>query len=225
MKVRAISLQEAKELLAGMKHLEWESIRKAHLSVQVQLSAWHLGSTLSTMAKPFVPLATSSGTVMDPSVTPHPLPLGDQPTRPIYTTDDEGLSTDASVVSQHSAQSSHNRGNCGGKKKTISGNPGGLFLPDFLGEGPDGDWGLHVRLAQAMQAEEKCQRHCFLCQSPSHLMWDCPIAKNGQRPLKPRGPAKNKLVMVGAKAKAKPQTKAKALPLPKLPVPQQTPAK
>ena len=40
---------------------------------------------------------------------------------------------------------------------------GGLFLPDFLGEAPDGDWGLHVRLAQAMQAEEKRLRHCFLC--------------------------------------------------------------
>ena len=31
----------------------------------------------------------------------------------------------------------------------------GLFLPEFLGDMPDSDWGLHVRLAQAMQAEEK----------------------------------------------------------------------
>ena len=37
---------------------------------------------------------------------------------------------------------------------------GRLFLPDFLGEAPDGDWGLHVRLAQAMQVEEKCLRRC-----------------------------------------------------------------
>ena len=42
----------------------------------------------------------------------------------------------------------------------------GLFLPEFLGDTPDGDWGLHVRLAQAMQAEEKWLRRCFLCQSP-----------------------------------------------------------
>ena len=41
----------------------------------------------------------------------------------------------------------------------------GLFLPEFLGDAPDGDWGLHARLAQAMQAEKKWLRHCFLCQS------------------------------------------------------------
>ena len=66
----------------------------------------------------------------------------------------------------------------------------GLFLPEFLGDAPNGDWGLHVRLAQAMQAEEKWLRRCFLCQSPDHLMHDCPTAKNGQRPLKPRGQPK-----------------------------------
>ena len=81
---------------------------------------------------------------------------------------------------------------------------------------PDGDWGLHVRLAQAMQAEEKWLRCCFLCQSPDHLMRDCPTAKNGQRPLKPRGPAKNKSVRVEAKAKLKAKAKAKTLPPPVL---------
>ena len=98
----------------------------------------------------------------------------------------------------------------------------GLFLPEFLGDMPDGDWGLHVRLAQAMQAEEKRLRRCFLCQSPDHLMHDCPTAKNGQRPLKPRGPAKNKSAKVEAKAKAK--TKAKT-PSPPAPLAQPTPAK
>ena len=83
----------------------------------------------------------------------------------------------------------------------------GLFLPEFLRDTPDGDWGLHVRLAQAMQAEEKRLRHCFLCQSPDHLMHDCQTAKNRQRPLKLRGPTKNKLARVEAKAKAKAKTK------------------
>ena len=92
---------------------------------------------------------------------------------------------------------------------------GRLFLPDFLGEAPDGDWGLHVRLTQAMQAEEKCLRHCFLCQSPDHLMHDCLTSKNGQRPLKPRGPPKNK--------SAQPAAKAKAPPLPGSPAPQPAP--
>ena len=58
----------------------------------------------------------------------------------------------------------------------------GLFLPEFLGDAPDGDWGLHVRLAQAMQAEEKQLRRCFLCQSPDHLMHNCPTAKMGKGP-------------------------------------------
>ena len=94
----------------------------------------------------------------------------------------------------------------------------GLFLPEFLGDAPDGDWGLHVRLAQAMHAEEKRLRRCFLCQSPDHLMHDCPTAKNGQRPLKPRGPAKNKSARVEAKAKPKAKAKAKTPPPPTLPV-------
>ena len=51
-------------------------------------------------------------------------------------------------------------------------------------------------------------------------MRDCPTAKDGQRPLKPRGPAKNKSVRVEAKAKAK----AKTLPPPAL-LAQLTPAK
>ena len=100
----------------------------------------------------------------------------------------------------------------------------GLFLPEFLGDAPNGDWGLHVRLAQAMQAEEKRLRCCFLCQSPDHLMRDCPTAKNGQRPLKPRGPAKNKSAKVEAKVKAKTNTKAKT-PSPPVPPAQSTPAK
>ena len=100
----------------------------------------------------------------------------------------------------------------------------GLFLPEFLGHAPDSDWGLHVRLAQAMQAEEKQLRRCFLCQSPDHLMHDCPTAKSGQRPLKPRGPAKNKSARVEAKAKPKAKAKAKTPPPPALPA-QPAPAK
>ena len=80
-KVHAISLQEAKELLVGLKWLEKESLRKACLELQAQLSTWQLGSTLSAAAKPFIPLATSSGTAMDPSTAPQSLPLREAPTR------------------------------------------------------------------------------------------------------------------------------------------------
>ena len=108
-----------------------------------------------------------------------------------------------------------------GESRDATEGPGGrLFLPDFLGEASDNDWGLHVRLAQTMQAEEQCQICCFLCQSPDHLMRDCPAAKNGQRPLKSRGPPKNKLASVAAKAKAKIKTKANSPPPPMLPAPQ-----
>ena len=48
-KVRAVSLQEAKEILAGLKCLEKETLKR----LQAQLSAMQLGSTLSVTAKPF----------------------------------------------------------------------------------------------------------------------------------------------------------------------------
>ena len=66
--------------------------------LQAQLSTMQLGSTLSVTAKPFNPLATSLGTVMAPSAAPRPLAIGDQPTRALYTSDDDGTTTDASVV-------------------------------------------------------------------------------------------------------------------------------
>ena len=42
-----------------------------------------------------------------------------------------------------------------GESEGTADNLGRLFLPDFLSKAPDGDWGLHVMLAQAMHAKEK----------------------------------------------------------------------
>ena len=67
-----------------------------------------LGSTLSVTAKPFTPLATSLGTAMAPSMAPRPLAIGDQPTRALYTSDDDGTTTNASVVPKK--KSIHKRG-------------------------------------------------------------------------------------------------------------------
>ena len=117
-KVRAISLQEAKELLVGLKWLEKESLRKACLELQAQLSAWQLGSTLSAAAKPFVPLATSSGTAMDPSMAPWSLPLREAPTRALYTTNEEGITTDASAPPRRPEQ---RHGSHGGRRRSASG--------------------------------------------------------------------------------------------------------
>ena len=116
-KVRAVSLQEATEILVGLKCLEKETLKR----LQAQLSAMQLGSTLSVTAKPFTPLATSSGTVMAPSVAPQPLAIGDQPTRALYTSDDDGTTTDASVVPKK--KSIHKRGRRGGRwgRRSLSG--------------------------------------------------------------------------------------------------------
>ena len=116
-KVRAVSLQEAKEILDGLKRLEKETLKR----LQAQLSVMQLGSTLSVAAKPFTPLAASSGTAMAPSAAPRPLAIGDQPTRALYTSDDDGTTTDASVVPKK--KSIHKRGRRGGRRgrKSLSG--------------------------------------------------------------------------------------------------------
>ena len=116
-KVRAVSLQEAKKILAGLKCLEKETLKR----LQAQLSVMQLGSTLSVTAKPFTPLAASSGTAMAPSAAPRLLAIGDQPTRALYMSDDDGTTTNASVVPKK--KSIHKRGRRGGRwgKRSLSG--------------------------------------------------------------------------------------------------------
>ena len=53
----------------------------------------------------------------------------------------------------------------------------GLYISDFLGEVNDGEWGLTIRMAKAIQADEQQQKHCFICQSPDHFARNCPQAK------------------------------------------------
>ena len=79
----------------------------------------------------------------------------------------------------------------------------GLYILNFLGEANDGEWGLMIRMARAIQVDEQQQKHCFVCQSLDHFVRNCPQAKNVQRPLQPRGPLKT---TVAAKAKVQAQT-------------------
>ena len=79
----------------------------------------------------------------------------------------------------------------------------GLYIPDFLGEANDGEWGLTIRMARAIQVDEQQQKRCFVCQSPDHFVRNCPQAKNVRRPLQPRGPPKTTMA---AKAKVQAQT-------------------
>ena len=84
----------------------------------------------------------------------------------------------------------------------------GLYVPDFLGEVNEGEWGLRIRMARAIQVDEQQQKCCFVCQSPDHFVRNCPQAKNVRRPLQPRGPSKT---TTAVKAKVQAQT---SLPTP-----------
>ena len=86
-----------------------------------------------------------------------------------------------------------------GGEPTLEGNEG-LFIPGFLEEALGGDGNLQIKMARTMQAQEKCDRKCFICQSVDHLMEDDYKEKNGTGPLQPKGPPQNKLAHEMAKA-------------------------
>ena len=58
----------------------------------------------------------------------------------------------------------------------------GLFIPSFLEEALGGDGYLQIKMAHTMQAQEKCDRKCFICQSTDHLMRDHYQGKMGRGP-------------------------------------------
>ena len=100
--VQALSLDEAKDLVARLKRLERENLRKAHLKLTNCLSNLKLrptGSSLSASAKPFMPLATSSITatklLMDHVTLP---PREAETTHLLPTREEGGAASDTSVV-------------------------------------------------------------------------------------------------------------------------------
>ena len=88
----------------------------------------------------------------------------------------------------------------------------GLFIPSFLEEALGGDGNLQIKMARTMQAQEKQERRCFICQSPDHLMRDHYQGKNGKGTLQPRGPPQNKLACKMAKASLPGQTMSQGAP-------------
>ena len=86
-----------------------------------------------------------------------------------------------------------------GGKSTQEGDEG-LFIPSFLEEALGGDGNLQIKMAHTMQAQEKHDRKCFICQSPDHLMRDHYQGKNGTGPLQLKGPPQNKSAREMAKA-------------------------
>ena len=123
--VKAISLTEANKMILGHKQLEKESLRKACQGIVDCLLTWRLGQmgNLSAAMRPFVPLATSSTMAMAvPSRTVPPPPIA-PPTvgnaegiELLYTSDDDGMTTDNGAFRASSRRSRHTRGNRGGQR-------------------------------------------------------------------------------------------------------------
>ena len=72
--------------------------------------------------------------------------------------------------------------------------------PSFLEEALGGDGNLQIKMAHTMQAQEKHDKKCFICQSGDHLMKDHYKGKNGVGPLQLKGPPQNKSAQEMAKA-------------------------
>ena len=62
----------------------------------------------------------------------------------------------------------------------------GLYIPSFLEEALGGDDNLQIKMAHTIQAQERCDKKCFLCQSGDHLMKDHYKVKNGVGPYSQR---------------------------------------
>ena len=88
----------------------------------------------------------------------------------------------------------------------------GLFIPSYLEEALGGDGNLQIKMACTMQAQEKQERRCFICQSPDHLMRDHYQGKNGKGPLQLKGPPQNKLAHEMAKASLPSQAMSQGAP-------------
>ena len=67
----------------------------------------------------------------------------------------------------------------------------GLYIPNFLGEANDGEWGLTIRMARAIQVDEQQQKHCFICQSPDHFVRNLPPGKKCTKAPAAEGASQN----------------------------------
>ena len=88
----------------------------------------------------------------------------------------------------------------------------GLFIPSFLEEALGGDGNLQIKMAHTMQAQEKHDRKCFICQSPDHLMRNHYQGKNEKRLLQPKGPPQNKSACEMAKTSPPNQAMSQGAP-------------
>ena len=82
----------------------------------------------------------------------------------------------------------------------------GFYIPSYLEEAIPNDPVLQVKMARAMRAQEMETQRCFTCNQPGHLQRDHwkYEEKNGNGPLKPKGPPQNKSAPEKVKAKMPP---------------------
>ena len=66
----------------------------------------------------------------------------------------------------------------------------GLYIPNVLEEALGGDGNLQIKMARTMQAQEKHNKKCFICQSMDHLMKGHYKGKTGWGPYSQRASPK-----------------------------------
>ena len=66
----------------------------------------------------------------------------------------------------------------------------GLYIPSFLEDALGGYGNLQIKMARTMQAQERHNKKCFICQLGDHLMKDHYKEKMGQGPYSQRGLSK-----------------------------------
>ena len=75
----------------------------------------------------------------------------------------------------------------------------GMYIPSFLEEALGGDGNLQIKMAHTMQAQERCDKKCFICQSGDHLMKDHYKEKMGLGPCSQRGLSKTSWLRIWPK--------------------------
>ena len=88
----------------------------------------------------------------------------------------------------------------------------GLYIPSFLEEALGGHGSLQIKMAHTIQAQERRNKKCFICQSGDHLMKDHYKIKNGVGPLQSKGPPQNKSACEMAKASPPSQAMSQGAP-------------
>ena len=160
-----MSVSEVSEIVAGCKRLEKENLRQARLELQKRFSAMQVDSTLSVTTRPFQPQATLHSSNEDEEQPVHPpgsgwsgsrptpgpvssSPMGRTPFHHPLSSEDEGVSSDAShhdrplckrcgsKGSQKSQSGSDSDDTCssGRRRKKKDGFSSKIQIPEFGGK-------------------------------------------------------------------------------------------